>query len=119
MSTSKAWLFLILAIATEVAGTLTMKESGHTGNVWMYVLMWLFIITSYSFLSLALKKIPIGIAIAMWEGIGVSFITIISFFILGEQVSTQKMIGLALAVTGMVFLHFGEDHGSETRSHTS
>ena len=103
-----AWLFLFLAIVTEVVGTLTMNESGHSGNPWMYVLMWVFIASSYTFLSFALRKIPVGIAIAIWEGLGTALITGISILFLHESVSVQKLVGLGLAVFGIVLLHFGE-----------
>lgn len=103
-----AWLFLILAIATEVVGTLTMNESGHSGNLWTYLLMWVFISSSYVFLSFALRKISVGIAIAIWEGLGTALITGISIVFLHERVSFQKILGLALVVFGIVLLHFGE-----------
>ena len=103
-----AWLFLILAIVTEVVGTLTMNESGHTGNPWMYGLMWVFISSSYIFLSFALRKISVGVAIAIWEGLGTALITGISIVFLHEGVSAQKILGLAMAVFGIVLLHFGE-----------
>lgn len=105
-----AWLFLILAVVTEVAGTLTMNASGQSGNPWMYVMMCLFIGASYAFLSFALKKIAVGIAIAIWEGLGVALITTISFLFLDQPLSTQKIIGLIMAVVGIVLLNFGEEH---------
>lgn len=109
-----AWIFLILAIVTEVVGTLTMNESGHTGNPWMYVLMWAFIASSYTFLSFALRKISVGVAIAIWEGLGTALITAISIVFLHESVSFQKVLGLSMAVFGIVLLHFGEvKHGDD------
>jgi len=103
-----AWVFLILAIATEVAGTLMMNASGDYGELWMYGLMYVLIASSYFLLSLALRKIAVGIAIAVWEGFGTALITVISFFILDEVVSAQKLAGLGLAVAGIALLHFGE-----------
>jgi len=103
-----AWIFLALAIITEVIGTLTMNESGQSGSFGMYVLMWAFISSSYVFLSFALRKISVGIAIAIWEGFGTALITGVSILILNERVSTQKVLGLALAVCGIILLHFGE-----------
>ena len=105
-----AWTFLILAVVTEVAGTLSMNASGQSGNIWMYALMCFFIAGSYTFLSFALKKIAVGIAIAIWEGLGVALITAISVLFLDQGLSTQKLLGLILAVAGIVLLNFGEDH---------
>ena len=103
-----AWTFLLGAILTEVAGTLLMNESGHSGNPWMYGLMFIFISTSYILLSFALRKISVGIAIAIWEGLGTSLISTISILFLHERVSAQKILGLCLALGGIFLLHFGE-----------
>jgi spermidine export protein MdtJ len=104
----KAWFLLILAISTEVAGTLTMNASGHSGSPWMYFAMYFLITCSYVSLSFSLRKIPVGVAIAIWEGLGAALITVISIIGLGEAVSIQKVVGLILALLGIVLLHFGE-----------
>lgn len=108
-----AWLFLVAAIITEVAGTLSMSESGQSGSLWMYGLMWLCIASSYTLLSFALRKIAVGIAIAIWEGLGTALICTISVLFLNETFSLQKLLGLALAGLGILLLHFGEDKTSE------
>jgi len=110
---SLAWIYLILAIITEVAGTLTMNASGHSGSLWMYGLMYVFICSSYTLLSFALRKIPVGIAIAIWEGFGTALISSISMVFLNERVSTQKLLGLACALIGIILLKFGEKEESE------
>lgn len=108
-----AWIFLALAITTEVAGTLTMNESGHSGNLWTYGLMYVFISSSYVLLSFALRKISVGVAIAIWEGLGTTLITAISILFLHEKVSIPKILGIGLALFGILLLHFGEDHSEE------
>lgn len=102
------WLLLVIAIVTEVLGTLAMNASGDTRVWWMYILMYIFICSSYSILSFALRSIPVGIAIAIWEGLGVILITGISYFFLEEPLSQKKFFGLCLAVTGIILLNFGE-----------
>lgn len=111
-----AWIFLFLAITTEVAGTLTMNASGQSGELWMYGLMYVFISSSYVLLSFALRRIAVGIAIAIWEGFGTALITAISIVFLHESVSLQKLFGIALAMGGILLLHFGEDVKSESVS---
>jgi spermidine export protein MdtJ len=109
-----AWVYLILAIVTEVAGTMTMNASGHSGSLWMYALMFAFISSSYTLLSFALRKIAVGIAIAIWEGFGTALISSISILFLNERVSTQKILGLCLAIFGIILLHFGEKEESNS-----
>ena len=70
------WILLALAIATEITGTLSMKwASVGNGNAG-FILMLVMITLSYIFLSFAVKKIALGVAYALWEGIGILFITI-------------------------------------------
>ncbi|CCR37140.1 small multidrug resistance protein [Salmonella enterica subsp. enterica serovar Agona str. 64.H.00] len=72
------WILLALAIATEITGTLSMKwASVGNGNAG-FILMLVMITLSYIFLSFAVKKIALGVAYALWEGIGILFITIFS-----------------------------------------
>ena len=104
-----AWIFLFLAITTEVAGTLMMNESGHSGDWRAYGVMYLFISSSYFCLSFALRKISVGIAIAIWEGLGTALITAIAILFLEEAVSVQRLCGIAMAMGGIALLHFGED----------
>jgi spermidine export protein MdtJ len=108
-----AWSFLLLAITTEVAGTLTMNESGQTGDPLMYGLMCVFISSSYILLSFALRRMAVGVVIAIWEGFGTALITVISILFLGEPFSTKKAIGIGLAMLGILVLHFGEEKSEE------
>jgi len=94
-----SWLYLLLAILTEVAGTLAMNSFGHSGKMGMHLLMFVLISSSY---------IAVGIAIAIWEGLGTVLISCISIFFLGEVLTLQKFLGMSLAMIGIVLLHFGE-----------
>ena len=105
-----AWMFLLLAIMTEVAGTSSINKIIENGSLASYLPMWLGISVSYFFLSKAIKRIPIGIAYALWEGVGVTLITLVSVFYFGYDLSLQEMVGLGLAVTGIVMVNAGESH---------
>ena len=65
------WILLALAIVAEITGTLSMQwasvSDGNTG----FILMLVMIALSYIFLSFAVKKIALGVAYALWEGIGI------------------------------------------------
>lgn len=78
------WLLLLTSIVLEVAGTTVLKLSQTswplTGMIIMYVLLGF----SYFFLARAVIKIPIGVAYAFWEGLGLVFITVVSFFFAGR-----------------------------------
>lgn len=105
-----AWIFLTLAIFTEVFGVSTMnlltQSSGMTG----YLVMYACITLSYICLGFAVKKIAVGVAFAMWEGLGIVLITAISLLLFDSALSTQELIGLALVVVGIVMINAGEKH---------
>ena len=106
-----ARLFLTGAILTEVAGTSTMAliPEGEAG--WLnYLPMWLLIALSYLLLAKAAKTISIGIAFALWEGLGIALITAVSVLFLGYELSVQEWVGLALAIVGIVMVTLGETH---------
>ncbi|MFM5568115.1 multidrug efflux SMR transporter [Aeromonas veronii] len=106
-----ARLFLTGAIVTEVAGTSSMAMIPEQGVGWMnYIPMWLLIGFSYWLLAKAAKTISIGIAFALWEGLGITLITIVSVMFLGYDVTVQELIGLALAIVGIVMVTMGETH---------
>lgn len=101
------WILLALAIATEITGTLSMKwacvGNGNAG----FILMLVMITLSYIFLSFAVKKIALGVAYALWEGIGILFITIFSVLLFDEALSTMKIAGLLTLVAGIVLIKSG------------
>ena len=106
-----ARLFLTGAILTEVAGTSTMALIPENEAGWLnYLPMWLLIALSYLLLAKAAKTISIGIAFALWEGLGIALITAVSVLFLGYELSVQEWIGLALAIVGIVMVTLGETH---------
>ncbi|BCV36476.1 MULTISPECIES: SMR family transporter [Shewanella] len=105
-----ARVFLLFAISAEVAGTSTMNLLGPESSIWGYLLMYLLIGVSYFFLSLAAKKIAIGVAYAVWEGLGIALITLVSMLLFDSRLNPQELAGLALAILGIVLVTLGEGH---------
>lgn len=101
------WILLALAIVAEITGTLSMKwasvSDGHAG----YILMLVMISLSYIFLSFAVKKIALGVAYALWEGVGILLITLFSVTLFDESLTLMKGAGLATLVAGIVLIKSG------------
>lgn len=101
------WILLALAIIAEITGTLSMKwasvSGGHTG----FILMLAMIALSYIFLAFAVKKIALGVAYALWEGIGILLITLFSVLLFDESLSLLKIAGLTTTVIGIVLIKSG------------
>ena len=101
------WVLLALAIVAEITGTLSMKwasvSDGNTG----FILMLVMIALSYIFLSFAVKKIALGVAYALWEGIGIVLITLFSVLLFDESLTVMKAAGLATLIAGIVLIKSG------------
>jgi spermidine export protein MdtJ len=108
-----AWVFLALAIATEVIGLTVMKAASSGGGAWGYPVMYVAIALSYVFLAKAVKKISVGVAYAIWEGSGIALITLVSVFVFNHVLSNQEMIGLMMAIGGIILVNAGEVHQEE------
>ncbi|MDX8407981.1 MAG: multidrug efflux SMR transporter [Mariprofundaceae bacterium] len=105
MSTATAWLWLALAIGLEVSGTLCMKLSDGFSRWLPSVLMALFYIASFAAMVMSLKRIELGIAYAVWAGVGTALIAIAGILVFNEAATAMKLAAIALIVSGVVMLH--------------
>ncbi|MEQ1974669.1 multidrug/spermidine efflux SMR transporter subunit MdtJ [Xenorhabdus sp. SGI240] len=110
------WVFLALAIVTEVIGTLSMKQASVSGGFTGMIVMYTMITTSYILLAIAVKKVSLGVAYALWEGIGILFITAFSVMWFNESLSLMKISGLTLLIAGIALIKVGE---KKTKDHAS
>ena len=100
------YLYLAIAIVAEVIGTSALKAAeGFTRPLPSLVVV-VGYGTAFYFLSLALKSIPVGIAYAIWSGVGVALITLIGWLVFKQRLDAPALLGLALIVAGVVVIHF-------------
>ena len=104
------WLYLILAIVAEVCGTTSMKLSAGFSKPLPSVLIFVFYALSLTFLTLALRVMPVGMAYAIWSALGTALITAIGVLWFGESMNTLKVISLILIIAGIAGLHFSQEH---------
>lgn len=100
-----AYLFLTLAIILETAGTVCMKLSNGFTRPLPVVGTCLTYIACFYFLSLSLKTIPLGIAYAVWAGLGIVLGNIIAVAFFKQQFDLAAGIGVTLIVAGVVVLN--------------
>ncbi|BEO61709.1 spermidine export protein MdtJ [Serratia marcescens] len=101
------WIFLGLAIMTEIIGTLSMKYASVNGGMSGHIVMYVMITASYVLLSVAVKRVALGVAYALWEGIGILFITLFSVLWFDEPISVLKVLGLATLIAGIMLVKSG------------
>jgi len=107
-----SWVYLILAIIMEVIGTTNMKLSEGFTKTLPSILMFVFYVFSFAFLTLALKKIDLSLTYAIWSGVGTALIATIGFLYFKEPVTAIKIGSIALIVIGVVGLMLVERHVS-------
>jgi small multidrug resistance pump len=98
------WLFLSVAIISEVVATSALKASDGFTQLWPSLVVIAGYITAFFFLSLILRTMPVGVAYAIWSGVGIVLVTLIAWYIFEQSLDIPAIIGLTLIVTGVVVL---------------
>ena len=119
-SSTKYWLYLSGSVILEVIGTSMMKLSHSPGfapgPVFGLAVMYLCLCAAYYLLSLAVQRLPIGVAYAFWEGFGLLFIAAVSFVFLGEPLTLKRLLALALIMGGAALVHKGTHSSGPERA---
>ena len=108
----QAWLPLALAIVAEVIGTSALKASAGFSRLWPSLVVIAGYGTAFYFLSLALRQIPVGIAYAVWSGVGTVLITLIGVLAFRQKIDAAGMLGIALIITGVLVLNLWSRSGA-------
>ncbi len=99
------WIFLSLAILSEVIATSSLKAAEGFTRFWPSLFVVVGYLLAFYFLSLTLKTIPVGIAYAIWSGVGVVLIAIIGWLFLEQSLDMPAIIGLLLIVAGVLIIN--------------
>ena len=100
-----SYVFLFLAIVFEVIATLNLKASNQFTKIIPTLILTVGYISSFYFLTLSLKTIPIGISYAIWSGLGTVLVAIGAYFIYKQSLSFWEIAGMALVVAGVVLMN--------------
>lgn len=97
-------LALLIAILSEVAATSALKASDGFKNLLPSVVVVLGYGSAFYFLSLALRTMPMGVAYAIWSGIGIVLISLAGFVLYGQKLDLAALAGIALIIAGVFVL---------------
>lgn len=101
----KNWLFLGVAIIGDVVATSALKSSeGFTRLVPSVVVLIGYGVAFY-FLSLALESIPVGIAYAVWAGLGIVLVAAIAWVFHDQKLDAWALVGMGLIISGVAVLN--------------
>lgn len=101
----KNWLFSFGAIIAEVIGTSALKASEGFSKPISSIVVLLGYGISFNFLSLTLKTIPVGIAYAVWSGMGIVLISLTSWILFGQKIDSWGLFGISLILIGVLILN--------------
>ena len=99
------WIHLGIAILAEVIATSALKAAEGFTRLVPSVVVVLGYLVAFYFLSLTLRTIPLGVAYAVWSGVGVALIALIGWVLYGQSLDPPAVIGLTLIVSGVAILN--------------
>ncbi|MBJ88813.1 MAG: QacE family quaternary ammonium compound efflux SMR transporter [Woeseia sp.] len=99
-----AYLPLTVAIFLEVVGTSALKASKEFSQLVPSLIVVVSYSASFYFLTLALKEIPLGVAYAIWAGVGIALISVIGVILYREVLDWPAVIGIFLIIVGVVLI---------------
>lgn len=105
-----AYVFLLGAILSEVAGTLALKFSDGFSKLVPSVIVVIAYALSFFLLSYALKKLGIGTAYAIWSGLGTALVVMMGIILFKEDASLIKILSVMLIILGVIGLNLGKAH---------
>lgn len=98
------WMFLGIAIVTEVLGTLALKPSHGFTRLWPSLMVTVGYGLSFYFMSLALRTLSVGLIYAIWAGAGVALISVSAWVLFGEKLDMPAIAGIVLILAGVVVI---------------
>ncbi len=98
------WIYLAIAIVSEVIATSTLKTTEGFTRWIPSLLVVIGYASSFYFLSLTLRTLPLGVAYAIWSGIGIALLALIGWIIYHQSLNGAAIIGITLIIAGVIVL---------------
>ncbi|MCY1390119.1 Multidrug transporter EmrE [compost metagenome] len=99
-----AYYYLAIAICAEVIATVSMKAVKGFSTPLPLILVIAGYALAFWMLTLVVRSIPVGVAYAVWAGMGIVMVSVAALFIYGQKLDVPAMAGMALIVLGVVVI---------------
>ena len=99
------YVYLAIAIVSEVVATSALRAAEGFARLAPSVLVVAGYALAFLFLSLTLKTIPVGIAYAIWAGVGIVLVSLVAYFLYGQGLDAPALIGMGLIVAGVLVIN--------------
>ena len=101
----RSYALLVVAILSEVVGTSALKASDGFSRLAPSLVTVAAYAVAFYFLSLTLKVIPVGVAYAIWSGVGIILIALIGVFWFRQSLDLAAVVGLGLIIAGVIVVN--------------
>jgi small multidrug resistance pump len=105
MTLTQAYVYLGIAIISEVIATTALKASDGFTQLWPSVLTVAGYAVAFYCLALTLRVIPTGVAYAIWSGVGIVLISLAGWVVFRQSLDLAAMVGMGLIVAGVVVIN--------------
>ena len=99
------WLYLVLAILFEILATTLLKMSEGFSKILPTIGTCVGYVLCFAFLSIALKKLDMSVAYAIWSAAGIAVLTAIGILIFKESISVMKIVSIIFIIVGVIGLN--------------
>ncbi len=99
-----AWLYLAVAALFEIAFAMSMKYSEGFSRLTPTLVTAVAVVLGITFLTLAMKTLPVSVAYPVWTGVGTLGTVLLGYLLLGEQMTTVKLLSIVAIVAGVAGL---------------
>jgi small multidrug resistance pump len=104
------FMLLVLAILSEVAATLSLRQSEGLSKLWPSTVVVLGYGVSFVLLAQVLKSLPVNMVYAIWSGAGTALIAAVGLTFLGEPARWNTLTGIVLVILGVLLFNLGGGH---------
>ena len=99
------WMYLAVAIVAEVIATSALKASDGFSRLAPSVVVVIGYAIAFVCLSLTLRTIPVGVAYAIWSGVGIVLISLVGYFAFNQALDAAALVGMTLIVAGVMVIN--------------
>lgn len=100
-----AYLYLAVAIVAEVIATTALRAADGFTQLWPSAISVAGYVIAFYFLSLTLRTMPVGIAYAIWSGVGIVLISLAGWLIYKQLLDLPAIVGMALIMAGVIVIN--------------
>ncbi|MFC3151521.1 DMT family transporter [Litoribrevibacter euphylliae] len=101
----KNWIFLCVAIVSEVIATSALKQSDGFTKLAPSIVVVVGYGIAFYLLALTLRTIPMGVSYAIWSGLGVALITLVGWLQYDQKLDAAAIIGIAMIISGVIVMN--------------